>query len=134
MNISIYKPSDWVTFGLAFSLTIGQVEQWSGIYGSNTILWLIHYLMTLSVLSIFVLAAEKEFVALRKSERQAFFYLMQAMVVWFFQKIYVLKKSESVSGFEEGCQQELLLVTSITTAFILTLCCVAAFSALLFLT
>tara|TARA_B110000495_G_C22746250_1_gene437394 strand:- start:27 stop:431 length:405 start_codon:yes stop_codon:yes gene_type:complete len=134
MNISIYKPSDWVTFGLAFSLTIGQVEQWSGIYGSNTILWLIHYLMTLSVLSIFVLAAEKKFVALHKNERQAFFYLMQAMVVWYFQKIYVLKKSENISGFEEGCQSELLLVTSITTAYIITLCCVAAFSGLLFLT
>ena len=134
MKVTVYKPADWIVYALVFSISIGQVEQWTNFYSNNSIVWLLHFLSTLIILSIFILAAEQEFIKLREKERIGLFYLMIATIVWFFQKMYTVNKSALASTFEDGCQRELLLISSICSFFLLTLSIVSVFSALIFLT
>tara|TARA_B100000925_G_scaffold250540_1_gene201898 strand:- start:1189 stop:1593 length:405 start_codon:yes stop_codon:yes gene_type:complete len=134
MKLSLYKFSDWIVYALVFSIAIGQLEQWTNFYNSNSIVWLLHFLSTLISLSLFILAAEQEFIQLRENERKGLFYLLVATVVWYYQKIYTVNKSASASLYEEGCRQDLLIITSICTFSLLTCGIVSVFSALIFLT
>ena len=130
LKLSVYRPSDWFIYALSTSLVLGQIEQWSGFYSINV--WLLHFLFTLIFLSLFVMAAEKEFMRLSIGERKALYYLILATTVWWFQKIYTLK-TESDSGYAVSCKRDLLLITSVVSASLLTMSILSAFTALVFL-
>lgn len=131
MRLTLYSLADGLTYGLVASVSFGQLEQWTGLLNAN--LWLLHFFFTLVVLSLFIIAAEKQFLRLRPAERNSLFYLMVALAVWYLQRIYVLKH-EATDGFEEGCRRDLLLTTSVITASVITLSSVSVFAALVFLT
>ena len=130
MKLSVYSLSDGIIYALVLAISIGQLEQWSGFLNTNA--WLFFYLFTLITISLFIIGAEKQFVALRHAERQSLFYLLLAMVVWYYQKIYILKNSSS-SAYEANCKRDLLLVSSIVSAATVTLSSVSVFTAIVFL-
>jgi hypothetical protein len=129
-KLSVYSISDWVIYGLVFALSLGQLEQWTGFFNINV--WLFFFLFTLIALSLFIISAEKQYVRLTRKERLSIFYLLPAIVVWYYQKIHILKNSSS-SAYEANCKRDLLLVSSIVTATTLTLSSVSVFVALTFL-
>lgn len=130
LNLSISRPSDWLTYLLVFSLSVGQIEQWSAFYNINV--WLVHFLFTLIVLSLFVVMAEKEFLKMSTEERKGLYYLTLATTVWYYQKIYILNQ-EGDSGYAVSCKRDLLLLTTIVTVSLLTMTMLSAFTALVFL-
>jgi len=129
-KLSVYSISDWVIYGLVFALSLGQLEQWTGFFNINV--WLFFFMFTLIALSLFIISAEKQYVRLTRKERLSIFYLLPAIVVWYYQKIHILKNSSS-SAYEANCKRDLLLVSSIVTATTLTLSSVSVFVALTFL-
>ena len=129
LKLSVYRPSDWLIYVLSTSLLVGQIEQWSGFYNIN--LWLLHFLFTFLLLSLFVIMAEKEFLRLSTAERKGLHYLIVATTVWWFQKIYSLK-TESESGYAVSCKRDLLLVTSVVSTSLLTMSLLSVFTALIF--
>lgn len=129
-KLSVYSISDWVIYGLVFALSLGQLEQWTGFFNINV--WLFFFMFTLIALSLFIISAEKQYVRLTRKERLSIFYLLPAVVVWYYQKIHILKNSSS-SAYEANCKRDLLLVSSIVTATTLTLSSVSVFVALTFL-
>jgi hypothetical protein len=129
-KLSVYSISDWVIYGLVFALSLGQLEQWTGFFNINV--WLFFFLFTLIALSLFIISAEKQYVRLTRKERLSIFYLLPVVVVWYYQKIHILKNSSS-SAYEANCKRDLLLVSSIVTATTLTLSSVSVFIALTFL-
>ena len=131
LKLSVYRPSDWLIYALTTSLALGQIEQWSGFYSINV--WLIHFLFTLVLLSLFVVMAEKEFLRLSMAERKALHYIIVATTVWWYQKVYTLK-TESDSGYAVSCKRDLLLITSVVSTSLLTMSLLSAFTALVFLT
>lgn len=130
MKLSVYTLSDGIIYALVLAISIGQLEQWSGFFNTNV--WLFFYLFTLMTISLFIIGAEKQFVALTRAERQSIFYLLLSMVVWYYQKIHLLKNSTS-SAYEANCKRDLLLVTSIVSATTITLSSISVFTALVFL-
>ena len=129
LKLSVYRPSDWLIYVLSTSLLVGQIEQWSGFYNINV--WLLHFLFTFLLLSLFVIMAEKEFLRLSMAERKGLHYLIVATTVWWFQKIYSLK-TESESGYAVSCKRDLLLVTSVVSTSLLTMSLFSVFTALIF--
>ena len=129
LKLSVYRPSDWLIYVLSTSLLVGQIEQWSGFYNINV--WLLHFLFTFLLLSLFVIMAEKEFLRLSTAERKGLHYLIVATTVWWFQKIYSLK-TESESGYAVSCKRDLLLVTSVVSTSLLTMSLLSVFTALIF--
>lgn len=134
MKVTLHRPADWIVYASVLSITVGQLEQWTNFYSNNSIVWLLHFLSTLIILSVFILAAEQEFVTLKEKERRGLFYLLLTTVVWYYQKMYTVNRSGTASNFAEGCQRDLLLISSVCTFSLLVLSIVSVFSALIFLT
>ena len=130
-KISFYRPSDWLIYVLVTSLAVGQIEQWTGFFNVNV--WLFHFLFTLIALSLFVIMAEKEYLSLTIAERRAFFYIMLATTVWWYQKVYTLKNEEN-SGYAVSCKRDLLLVTSVVSTSLLTMSLLSVFTSIVFFT
>ena len=129
VKLSISRPSDWLIYVLVTSLLVGQIEQWTGFYNINV--WLVHYLFTMIVLSLFVIMAEKEYLRMSIESRKTLLYLTLACTVWYYQKVYTLK-DENDSGYAISCKRDLLLVTSIVSASLLTMSIVSVFVSIIF--
>lgn len=129
MKVSIYRLSDWIIYAIVIAVSVGQIEQWAGLFNVNV--WLFFYLFTTIVLSMFVIAAEKQYLQLSSSERRSIFYLLVVMAIWYAQKVYSL--SHVTSSFEVTCRRDLLLVTTITSTVALTMSTISVFTALIFL-
>lgn len=129
LKLSVYRPSDWLIYALSTSLLVGQIEQWSGFYNINV--WLLHFLFTFLLLSLFVIMAEKEFLLLNRGERRSLYYLIIATTVWYYQKIYNMK-TETDSGYAISCKRDLLLVTSVVSTSLITMSLFSVFTVLIF--
>ena len=129
MKVSIYW-TDWIIYTLVFAVSLGQIEQWTGLFNINV--WLFFYLFTMVFMSLFVIASEKQFLRLSQGDRRSILYLLIGLAVWYSQKVYSLSHAAS-SSYAPKCRRDLLLLTTIVTTATITLSSVSVFTALIFL-
>ena len=130
MKVSVYHWTDWIIYTLVFAVSLGQLEQWTGLFNINV--WLFFYLFTMIIMSLFVIASEKQFLRLSQGERRSILYLLIGLAVWYAQKVYSLSHVAS-SNYAPRCRRDLLLLSTVVSTATITLSSVSVFTALIFL-
>ena len=118
-----------VIYLVVFSLLLGQVDTWGGLFPMPVFLF--HFSCTLLLLSMFILWEENTGPGQRQSgARNSMLVLLVSLAVWFYQRVYIGKHSGTNSG---GCARDLLLLTSLVPTLIIVLSVVSSATSLIFL-
>lgn len=120
------------TFGcyaIFLSLLLGYLSDLIFLFSVE--IWIVWFITHLSFTAIVTLLGEKGILYMEDGDRVVYIILSFLTVLWYLNRLE-LSRTPDVYGFVENCNKDLLLITSITSAFVSMFVVVTSFLSLFF--